>query len=356
MIFEQKFFSNSLIEWGTAIILAIFIMIALKIILKIATRKITRFSLKTKTKIDDLLAEVLKNTKFFFIFFLAVYLGKLTLVLPIKISTMINHLVFIALLIQCAIWGNSVILFIFQKYKEKKLQEDATTVTTFSMLAFISRIILWSLIILLALDNFGIDITALVAGMGIAGIAIALAVQNVLGDLLASLSIVLDKPFVLGDFIIVDTHRGTVEHIGLKTTRIRSLSGEQLIFSNNDLLQSRIQNFKRMKERRIVFSVGVVYQTSGELLAAIPDMIREIIESLPLTRFERAHFKEFGNFSLNFEVVYWISSPDYTDYMNTQQDINLKIFKRFQEQNIEFAYPSQTIFIEKSDPVASNSN
>jgi small-conductance mechanosensitive channel len=207
---------------------------------------------------------------------------------------------------------------------------------------------IWLVLILVALDNLGINIKTLIAGLGISGIAVALAVQNILGDLFASLSIVLDKPFVIGDFIIVNEYLGTVENVGLKTTRIRSLSGEQLVFSNGDLLKSRIRNFKRMYERRVVFSIGVLYQTPYEKLRLIPKMIREIIENQKPVRFDRAHFKEYGDYSLKFEIVYWIHSPDYNIYMDIQQAINLEIYKKFEETDIAFAYPTQTLLLEPS--------
>jgi small-conductance mechanosensitive channel len=185
-----------------------------------------------------------------------------------------------------------------------------------------------------------------VAGLGIGGIAVALAIQNILGDLFASLSIALDKPFVIGDFIIVDQLLGTVEHIGLKTTRIRSLSGEQIVFSNADLLNSRIRNYKRMYERRVVFSIGVTYQTPYEKLASIGTTLKEIIESQPDVRFDRAHFREYADSSLNYEVVYYVKSPDYNRYMDIQQAINLEIYRRFQDGGIEFAYPTRTLYLQ----------
>ncbi|NOQ97827.1 MAG: mechanosensitive ion channel [Calditrichae bacterium] len=243
--------------------------------------------------------------------------------------------------------GNSLIQYWVERYKKKKLAEDAASVTTFTALGFLLRLVLWSVIALLILDNLGIDITTLVAGLGITGIAVALAVQNILGDLFASLSIVLDKPFVIGDFIIIDNYLGSVEHIGLKTTRLRSISGEQLVMSNSDLLNSRIRNFKRMYERRVLFSLGVTYQTPLEKLQLIPSMIKEIIVKQEHARFDRAHFKEYGDFSLNFEIVYWVQKPEYITYMNTQQAINIEIFKQFEEQGIEFAYPTQTLFMTK---------
>ena len=214
-------------------------------------------------------------------------------------------------------------------------------------LSFIARLVLWATILLLILDNLGVDITALVAGLGIGGVAIALAVQNILGDLFASLSIVLDKPFVLGDFVIVGDLMGSVENIGIKTTRVRSLSGEQLVFSNNDLLTSRIRNFGRMQERRVVFKLGVTYQTPAEKLEGIPGIIREAIEARDKTRFDRSHFASYGDFSLDFETVYYVLSADYNLYMDIQQAINLAIFRRFADEGIEFAYPTQTLFLEK---------
>jgi len=182
-------------------------------------------------------------------------------------------------------------------------------------------------VLLLALDTLGIDITALVAGLGVGGIAVALAVQKVLGDLFASLSIVLDKPFAVGDFLIIDQHMGSVEYVGLKTTRLRSLSGEQLVFSNSDLLGSRIRNYGRMYERRVVFNIGVTYQTPRDKLVMIPQILRAAIEAQKRTRFDRAHFKEFGDFALNFESVYYVVGPDYNTYMDIQQAINLFIQK-----------------------------
>lgn len=183
--------------------------------------------------------------------------------------------------------------------------------------------------------------------MGIGGIAVALAVQNVLGDLFASMSIAFDKPFVIGDFIIIDDYMGTVEHIGLKSTRLRSLSGEQLVFANSDLLNSRIRNFKRMADRRISFSIGVTYDTPHEKVAAIPDMIREAIQAHDKTNFDRCHFSEYEDSALKFDTVYYVNDPDYNVYMDIQQDINLSLLRRFEEEGIEFAYPTRTVFIEQ---------
>jgi small-conductance mechanosensitive channel len=348
MTLDQQFLNNTVLEWLLAfgiLLLIIIVLIALKAFLR---KKLQKLAQRTKTDIDDLFVIILNKTYFFYLLILSIYIASYTLELPKFIAGTINTVFIILSLVQGGIWGGGVINFLTMRYKNEKLAEDAASATTFSALGFLGKIILWSAILLLALDNLGFNITTLVAGLGISGIAIALAVQNILGDLFASLSIVLDKPFVLGDFIIVDNHLGAVEHIGLKTTRIRSLSGEQLIFSNNDLLTSRIRNFKRMQERRIVFAVGVTYQTPAEKLEKIPLIIKEFIEAQELTRFDRAHFKEFGDFSLNFEAVYWLASPDYNKYMDTQQAINLAIYRKFAAEGIEFAYPTQTVYMEKN--------
>jgi small-conductance mechanosensitive channel len=253
----------------------------------------------------------------------------------------------LAWLLQGGLWISATLRVLLEYYQQEQESKDPAGASMINVLGLLGRILLWSLVLLLALDNLGVNITALVTGLGIGGIAIALAVQTVLSDLLASLSIVLDKPFTLGDFLIIGEHMGSVEYIGLKTTRIRSLSGEQLVFSNADLLQSRIRNFGRMFERRVVFKIGVTYQTPRERLTEIPGIIRAAIESQDKTRFDRSHFVSYGDFSLVFETVYYVLGADYNLYMDIQQAINLYIHERFEEQNIDFAYPTQTVFLQR---------
>lgn len=216
---------------------------------------------------------------------------------------------------------------------------------TLSGMRWLVLFVTYALILLLALQNLGVNVTSLIAGLGIGGIAVALALQSILGDLFASLTIALDKPFVLGDFIVVGTEMGTVEHIGLKTTRVRSLSGEQLVFGNADLLASRIRNYKRMSERRVAFGFGVVYHTPPQTLESINAIVRRAIESQSNVRFDRCHFFRFGNSSLDFEAVYYINSPDYNAHMDAQQSVHLSIIRAFREQGIEFAFPSQTVYV-----------
>lgn len=236
-------------------------------------------------------------------------------------------------------WVNRAVRY---KLEEEK---DAASATTLNAVAFLGKIALWTVALLLALDNLGVDITALVTGLGIAGIAVALALQNILSDLFASIAIVVDKPFLVGDYIVVGEMRGTVQRIGLKTTRIRSLTGEQVVIANSELLRQRIHNFKQMQERRATFSFGVVYETPLDKLAAIPAMVRAAVEAQPHTRFDRAHFKEYGEYALVFEVVYWMLRPDYDLYMDTQQAINLELYRRFAAEGIRFAYPTHTVYV-----------
>ncbi|MCH8208889.1 MAG: mechanosensitive ion channel family protein [Nitrospinae bacterium] len=206
---------------------------------------------------------------------------------------------------------------------------------------------LWAILLLLALDNLGIDITALLAGLGIGGIAIALASQKILGDLFSALSIVLDKPFMVGDFIEIGDFTGTVEAIGLKNTRLRSAYGEQIIIPNSDLLQGRIRNYRDRSERRALFTIHITYQTPLEKLKKIPQWIKEIVEDQEHARFDRAHFKEYGDYSLNFEIVYYVMKPDFSLFIKIQERVNHAIFEKFQNENVYFAYPTQTILTQK---------
>jgi small-conductance mechanosensitive channel len=255
-------------------------------------------------------------------------------------------------LIQVAIWASAVADHFIGRYRKRVQADDPGVATAMGAVRFLVRVGVWVAVLLIALDTLGVDITTLIAGLGIGGIAIALALQNLLGDLFASVSIVLDKPFVVGDFIDLDTHMGVVENVGLKTTRVRSLSGEELVIANSDLLATRIRNYKRMSERRIVFEIGVVYGTPSEKLRRIPELAREAIESCPNTRFDRSHFKSFGDSALVFETVYYMTVPDYNSYMDTQQTINLELYHRFEDEGLEFAYPTQTLFMKQEATAA----
>lgn len=345
MLSKIEIYHNSLHEWLIAVGIAIMFYLIVQLAKRIIHNKLSTFAAKTITIWDDLLAELIDRLNSVFFFVMAIYSGSLMISLPDVVQAVWGHIVGITVLIQAAILSSHTVTFWVGRFRTQKIESNAGAVTTLTSVGFVLRMLIWVTLLLIALDNLGINITTLIAGLGISGIAVALAIQNILGDLFASFSIVLDKPFVIGDFIIIDDYLGTVEHVGLKTTRIRSLSGEQLIFSNADMLRSRIRNYKRMYERRVVFSIGVVYQTPYEHIVRIPEIIRQAIEKNTQVRFDRAHFKEYGDYALKFEAVYWINTPDYTVYMDIQQAINLDLFKRFSESGIEFAYPTQTIMM-----------
>jgi small-conductance mechanosensitive channel len=347
---NNTFWGNTIETWLIALGVSIGLLLAVKLIRDLLVRRFFKLDQSRADDINALIAAIVKSVSMPIVALLFLHIGAQGLDIPEKLSIWFAALAMIAVIIQIARWGNVFISFGFKRYQKKHALDNGERITTLRALSFVGRTALFTIAALLALDNVpGVKITTLVASLGIGGIAVAMALQNILGDIFASLSILLDKPFVIGDFIIVETHMGTVEYIGLKTTRIRSLSGEQLVFSNSDLLKSRIRNYKRMAERRVVFSIGVVYQTDYEALKKIPGIIRKIIENQDAVRFDRAHFQGYGDFSLDFEIVYYVLSPDYNLYMDIQQAINLELFRQFEAQNIRFAFPTRTVFL-KADP------
>ena len=348
-IFSRTYLGNSVETWLWALGAAIVLAFVFNFILKRFVRSFASFAEKTETELDDLVSALLEKTSIMLIIIFSVYAATFFLDLTQQIKEFRKSVVVICLLVQVGFWGSGFIDY----YVAKKLAGidvgSGASITHIRSLGFLVKSVLWIVLVILTIDNLGFDPTTIIAGLGVGGIAVALALQNVLGDLIASLSIILDKPFEVGDFIVVDNMSGDVEHIGLKTTRLRSISGEQLVLSNNDLLQSRVKNYKRMDTRRILFSLGVVYETSYDNLVRIPVLIKEIIDTEPKARFVRAHFRSYGDFALNYEIVYFVLTPLFDDYMAIQQNVNLKIFKKFSEEGIEFAYPTRKVFLESMD-------
>lgn len=343
-MFTFLFSTNGTHEWLLACLSAITAIAAIYLARQLVLHHLNRVASATDTLIDDFFVEVLSSTRLLFAGAVGLYLGTHFLTLPESMGRWVDRLFVAALILQAGIWTNRAMEFwLLHRFAQGDSQDTGARAMTQSMLTFLGRFALWTLVILLLLDNMGLNVTALVTSLGIGGIAVALAVQNILGDLFASLSISIDKPFVIGDFIIVDDLMGTVEHVGLKTTRIRSLSGEQIVFSNNDLLKCRIRNYQRMQERRVVFPIGVTYNTSAQTLEEIPRLIRKSIESMAKVRFDRAHFKAFGPSSLDFEIVYYVLDSDYQLYMDIQQTINTQLVREFAQHQIDFAFPTQTL-------------
>jgi small-conductance mechanosensitive channel len=349
-----NFWNNQVKLWLIALATALTILIVLRIVRRILIRSFSKRAQRSGNDLYELTTVSARRTQMPLVAILALYAGLQVLTLPQGLKPWIVSVAMAALIVQLTIWANAMLGFFIGRYQQTHIENQASRAATLRAVNFVARILLIGIAVILILDNIpGVEITALIASLGIGGIAVALALQNILSDLFGSLSIMLDKPFVVDDFIIVDNYLGTVEYIGLKTTRVRSLSGEQLVFSNNDLLKSRIRNFKRMAERRVVFTIGVTYQTPVAKLKKIPELIENFIQSLEATRFDRAHFQGFGDFALNFEVVYYVLDPDYNRYMDIQQAINLALFEKFSHLGISFAYPTQTLYIDRSSrPVA----
>jgi small-conductance mechanosensitive channel len=291
-------------------------------------------------------------TQLWLLFPVALYVGASALQLPEKVGNVVGLAAAIALMLQAAVWGNRFIKRWFEEKSARPLGGDGETVTALGLISFVSRLVMWVIVVLLVLNHLGVNITALVAGLGIGGVAVALALQNVLGDLLASLAIVLDKPFVVGDAIAVGEVSGQVERVGIKTTRLRSVNGELLVLSNAELLKSRIHNYRQMTERRVQFGLGIACETPQDKLERVPGMLQEIVLAQPGVRFDRAHFKGYGDSALLLEVVYYVLDRDYNVYMDVQQALNLEIGRRFSAEGIAFAYPTRTVYLRQEGGAA----
>jgi small-conductance mechanosensitive channel len=344
---DYQLFGNPLREWTISAVVLIAVLALLFLARHLIRVRLQRLAETTDNVFLKVARHVVGQSKGWFLILIATYVSLRSIDASENFDVVFGRLLVIGMLIQIGIWAVAGLGRFMLLRREQQLEEDAGAVAALDIVGFLVRVSVWAIVFLLALDNLGINITALVAGLGVGGIAVALAAQNIISDLFASLSIVLDRPFVLGDFLVIDDYYGNVEKVGLKTTRVRSLSGEQLVFSNNDLLNSRIRNYGQMVERRIVFEIGVVYDTPHEKLEQIPKIIEDIVIKQELARFDRAHFHQYGAYSLNFEIVYYVESSDYKLYMDIQQAVNLQIFRSFADAGIEFAYPTQTLFVNR---------
>jgi len=340
----DTFRDNSGEAWIAAVLIAAGVFAGL-LLLRWALVRFTERGpqLGAATPLRGLAAAIERRTHEVVILIVALFAGSLAIEIPRELEQTVRAITVIALLIQGGLWGSAAITFAARWQREHDPDFAAPGVTEAGR--YLGTLALWSLLLILALDNLGVQVTALVAGLGIGGIAIALAAQSILGDLFASLAIVLDRPFTVGDFVAVGDMSGSVERIGVKTTHLRSLSGEQLVLGNSDLLNSRIRNYGRMDERRVVLTLGVTYDTDLDQLEAIPELIQETVEQHPTTRFSRAHLRGLGESALEFEAVYFMVTSDYGVYMDTQQAISLELLRRFREAGIEFAFPTRAVHV-----------
>lgn len=345
-------FGNVLTEWAIAIAIGVSVCLVLYGVHSFLLGRLRIFATTataTTRYLDELAISILSKTHYLFILSMGLYAAMQWLVLPEKAGILLTRIAVAIMMVQAARWGDAALKGWLLHYRSQRAAQDIASSTSTAALGFFARVALWLVIFLMVLDNFGVNITALVASLGIGGIAVALAMQNILGDLFGSLSIVLDKPFVVGDFIIIDDIAGTVEYIGLKSTRIASLSGQQVVFSNSDMLKSRVHNYKRMQMRRILFEIDVSREIDQRQLHLIPVILREAVEAQEHARFDRAHFRGYGASALEFEIVYFVDTSDYNVYMDVQQEINFVVFDRFAAEGIPFAYPVQTVRLDDTE-------
>lgn len=344
---DSKLLGEPAREWLMALAIAAAALLFLALIKRVVVSRLGRLAPQTETQVDDFFVEVVRRTRWLLILFPVLSMAAVSLDVP-RLRDLLKTAAILAFLVQLALWSLVAINFWVGSYKKKRFEADAASATMVGAFGFVGKVVLWTVILLLALDNLGVDVTALITGLGIGGVAVALALQNILSDLLASLSIVLDKPFVIGDTIQVDDFVGTVESIGLKTTHVRSVSGEQLVFSNGDLLRSRIRNHKRMGERRAMLKFGVVHGTPADKLARIPETLRRLIETREQLRFDRAHLSALTESALQFETVWYVLTPDFALHMDQQQAILLELLRWLEAEGIELAAPAKTLVLEKS--------
>lgn len=341
---DKEFFGNTiqayLIVLG-CILLGILLITAFK---KLVLKRIKRAVSQTNTQVDDFIVDNVGKYVVPIVYFTVIYAGLKSLVWPERFLNILE-VTFVVVMTYYAIrLISSILLMLLESYIRGQENGDEK-VKQMGGIILIMNVMIWVLGLVFMFGNLGYDVTAIIAGMGIGGIAIALAAQNILGDLFNYFVIFFDQPFEVGDFLVIGDKNGIVEKIGIKTTRIHTLSGEQLVFSNSDLTNSRIHNYKKMQRRRIVFGVGVTYETPVEQVRAIPALLKEIVESQPGVDFDRAHFKKFGDSSLDFEIVYFVNNADFNVYMDVQQEFNLQIYEKFGERGISIAFPTRTLYV-----------
>lgn len=335
---------NTLKEWLVAGSIALAVWFGLWVVRKLIASRYQRYASAHNPTVLRLLAYLIGNTKQILFLAIAIDAAQESLTFTPRIQHFVSNVVLMLILIQVGLWAGRSVRF-YLEMKEAERGADRVFAGSLDIINFVSRVTIWSLLVLVALDNFGVNITALLAGLGVGGVAVALALQNVLGDLFASLSIALDKPFVVGDSLTIDTYIGKVEHIGIKTTRLRSESGEQIILSNADILKSRVRNNGRAPEMRILAALRVPYATPRDSVKAIPKLLEGIVREHDQARFERCHLKTLGESALLFELSYFVRDPAVNSLLDLQQAVNFRILEEFERLGVQFAYPSQLVML-----------
>ena len=344
-VLQREFLYNSLQAWLIASLTTAIVFLVLLAVRWVVVSRLGALAEKTSNQVDDMVVDMISHTRTKALFALSFIAGFGSLRLP-HVSQFFSPAAKLILLWQVAVWGSSGVAFWVRHHlKARTSVTERGGVAMINAIGVAAKVVLWILIIITAFHSvLSIDVTPWITGLGVSGIAVALAVQNILGDLLAALAIVFDKPFDVGDTIGVDSVTGTVEHIGLKTTRIRSITGEQIIIGNGDLLKSRLRNFRRMYQRRALFNLDVTFDTPSESLAKLPKMIEQIVSAQSAVKFDRSHIASFGESAIRIETVYYVLDPDYKKYMDVQQAINLAVLERFSAERVRFAFPSRTVY------------
>ena len=345
---DNLILNNTVSQWLFAFGVAAGVLIVTMTIRRLIHRSYLRMAQTEELELMEIPLQIASNTKVLFLVVLSLFFGMFLLTLTDTVRQGVHKLVVIVICWQAGIWATSAAVAWLSSTKHGRTVGEQGTGGTMNVLAFLMRLVIWAVVGLLMLENLGIDITTLVAGLGISGIAIALAVQNVLGDLLASLSITLDKPFEVGDLLCLDDFQGKVEQIGIKSTRLRSVTGEQIILSNADLLKSRLRNFGRMSERRMVLKVCVAFETPLDRVQQVPSLLRQIIESYSIARFDRCYLLRFGESAIEFEASYFVLSSQMADSLDVQHGIHMDLLARFAESGIAIAYPTQRVLVDRS--------
>ena len=345
--FNKIIFGNSIISYFQCVILFLIGVIIVRIIERVIIKNLNKWSEKTATSIDDFVVKLIEKVALPLAYFGIAYLSLITLELSPILKKGITIAITAALTLTVARLATAILTYAFTIFWKKRSGQAVAVEGSLKGILRVLSFLIWALAVVFFLDNLGFKISAVIAGLGIGGVAVALAAQAVLGDLFSYFAILFDRPFEVGDFIIVGDYLGVVEHVGVKTTRISSLGGEQIVFSNTDLTNSRVRNYKKMLKRRVLFKLGVTYDTPLEKLKEIPLMIKDIVSGVENTTFDRAHFSSYGDFNLVIEIVYYVKTGDYNKYMDIQQEINFAIKEKFEERQIEFAFPTQTLYVNK---------
>lgn len=346
----MEFFLDSEIQiWGRALLVFAIIFISLYLFRTIILSRLRKLCVKTKTEADEIIIDSIINISPFFYLLVGIWGAIQFLDLPELVEKIINWVTLILVIYYVTLLTQKLSEYIIKRhiFKERKGKSDSGIIVKGFITQFV-KVLIWGAALLIILQNLGVQVSVLLGGMGLAGLAVGFALQSILEDIFAFFSIYFDRPFEIGDFVIFGEEMGTVEKIGIKSTRIRTLQGQELVVSNRELTSQRIHNYRKMQERRIIFNFGITYETDYQKLKKVNKIVKKIFNNIKKARLDRIHFHEFGDFSLNYEVVYYVLSKDYYEYMDTQEIVNLALFKEFEKEGINFAYPTKRVLLEKN--------